>query len=66
MYTISEGLVGIWQRGCLTASTTLAVWVNASRHEMSIVIICGKHMLSLRICGRGNDAGSGLGFGLYG
>lgn len=58
-------LVGVWQRGCLTASTTLAVRVNASRHEMSIVVICGKDVLSFRICGRGHGAGSGLGFGLY-
>jgi len=65
VYTILEDLVGIGQEGCLTASTTLPVRVNASRHEMSIVVICGKHVLSFRICGRGNGAGSGLGFGFY-
>ena len=59
------GLVGTWQGRCLTTSTTLAVRVNASCHEMSIVVIRGKLTLSLRICGRGNDAGSRLGFGLF-
>jgi hypothetical protein len=65
VYTIPEVLVWIGQRGRLTASTALTVRVNASCHEMSIVVICGKRMLSSRICGCGNSTGTGLSFGLF-